>query len=88
MNRSLFQFCRQLAQHLLAVVLGIALFLCVLFVLHDSGESVLIHTVYPANHQASQQPHLDVRIEHSTLKLEVQLGAQGGFTYQRRLLET
>ncbi len=86
MNSSLFQFCRQLAQQLLTVLLGLVFVLSVLFALRDSGESVLIHKVAVDAQPSCEPSYLHLRFEESTLKLEVQLGVHGGIFYQRRLL--
>lgn len=93
MNSPLIRFCRMLAQQLLAVLLGIVLFLTILFSLHDSGESLLIHTVsHDLAHDLAQPPDdalfaVHMQLQHCTFKLDVQIGQARQFSYQRRLLE-
>ena len=97
MNSPLIRFCRMLAQQLLAVLLGIVLFLTILFSMHDSGESLLIHTVshdlaHDLAHDGAQPPDdalfaVHMQLQHCTFKLDVQIGQARQFSYQRRLLE-
>ena len=88
MNSSLIPFCRKLAQQLLTVLLGIVLFLTILFSLHDSGESLLIHTIsHKADEQSLPQFEVHMQLQRCTFKLDVQIGQARQFSYQRRLLE-
>ncbi|MBI3230869.1 MAG: hypothetical protein HYZ45_12045 [Burkholderiales bacterium] len=89
MYNALFQLFRTLAQQLLALVLGMALLVAVLFVMHDSGESLLVQTVsyVPQQEVDTSGIAFHLEIKPSVVKIGVQFGVSGSFFYQRKLLD-
>ena len=89
MNHTITEFCRKLAQQLLAGLLALVLLLSLGFTLLDSGESVFIQTV-SLSPTASTTPapvEMQMHLTQCSLRLELQLGQRMHFSYQRRLQE-